>query len=441
MALFGLFKRDRKKTFNISDENRIWIEECFNWLIGSFGLPNKNSQLYTYTESLFPNSFHNKEIQIGNLIKDISHILQIESSNISYELIEDIRDSYGIPYEIEGLPFESETKKVGNTYRIFIAKSLLPDRLLARLINELVTVKLFENQIRFDIGDGNDNLMVYFAAIYFGFGVILSQNLFNSGVTFDGTWETKWNYNSDIPQEMLAYCFAIYLKVSEQDISPFKDEISNDFFNILENAMMCFESSSGDLLSRTELEANDLYFQSQCLIKKYEYEKALQKLNEIISISDNMKTVSFISYVYERMGYIRLREQKYEDSIHYFIKSIELEHDNYIAIDNLAYSLIKMGDVIQGKKYIDKSISLTYKDMASIYRNLALYYWAKGYSDEAEENFILSFESALVPVFLLEFDFSQFLLSQGKKEESDKFLMLSIEKGEPESLKGKDSIN
>lgn len=437
MGLFGFKKKNKKVEFQIYENEKLWIEESFNWLVSAFGLPNKNTELITFTDKYFPHTHANSELKIENIIKDLSDILKLDSAEISFEIQKDIRDFQGTPYEIEGLSFESDTEKNGNKYKIFVANSLPPNRLLSRLIVELVVIKMYESELHFDTDNGME--LIYFAAFYLGFGLILSQNLFDTGTSYDisSHWETKWNYHSEIPQEILVYAFALYLKISENEISSLKEKLPSDFINLLYDALEYAELYPSNLLSKKELDANNLYFQAQNFIKNYEYESATLKLNEIISMHDEKNPISFISYVFERLGYIKIREMKFNESISYFQKALEIDSNNYIAEDNIAYALIKMGDIKEGKKYIDKSIQLAVKDMASIYRNLALYFWAKGYFDEAEDNFTLSLESVSVPVFLLELDYSKFLLAKGEKEKSNKYLQLSIAKGEPEATKTK----
>jgi len=434
MGLFGFRKKEKKVEFQINEVDKFWIEESFNWLVSAFGLPKKKAELITYTDNYFPYTFAENELKIENIIKDLSNLLQLDSKKISFEIQKDIRDAYGVPYEFEEMPFEIETEKSNSGYKIVIANSLPPNRLLHGLIQELIVIKLTENELRFDTGE-DTNLFVGLAGVYLGFGIILSQNLFDIGMASDGFWETTWNYSSEMPQEMLAYSLAIYLKAFDCERLPLKEELPNDFFNLLKSALEYVELYPSDLLTKVELEANDLYFQSGNLIGNYEYESAILKLNEIISTINNVTPVSIITYVFERLGYIEIRKEKFEESIQYLQKALEINNNNFLARDNIAYALIKMGKIKEGKKHIDKSISLAVKDMAFIYRNLALYFWAKGNMEEAEENFILSFEAISVPVFLLELDYSKFLLAKGEKEKSNEYLQLSITKREPEALK------
>ncbi len=137
--------------------------------------------------------------------------------------------------------------------------------------------------------------------------------------------------------------------------------------------------------------------------------------------------------VFERLGYIEIRKGNFAESIPHLEKALKIDGNNFEALDNISYAFIKMGEIKECKKHIDKSISLEVKDMAFIYRNLALYFWAKGNVEEAEENFTLSFEAISIPVYLLEFDYAKFLLAKGEEEKSNEYLQLAIKKGEPEA--------
>jgi len=59
-------------------------------------------------------------------------LLQIQEEKISFEVGSDIRDSYGMPPEIEGKPFETELEVEEGKYKIHIANSLQkhPKRLI-----------------------------------------------------------------------------------------------------------------------------------------------------------------------------------------------------------------------------------------------------------------------------------------------------------------------
>ena len=104
MGLFGFKKKEKKIEFQITEDDRLWVEENFNWLVGSLGLPSKNTELILYTDKYFPNIYADNELKVENIIKDLSDILQLNSIEISFEIEKDVRDFQGVPYEIEGAP-------------------------------------------------------------------------------------------------------------------------------------------------------------------------------------------------------------------------------------------------------------------------------------------------------------------------------------------------
>jgi hypothetical protein len=85
-------------------------------------------------------------------------------------------------------------------YKIQIANSLQkhPKGRIYSLVYEFIRIQLTDSKLQFDTGDDTD-LCIYLAGIYFGFGVLLSQNLKDTGRIDDGFWETKWNCISDTP--------------------------------------------------------------------------------------------------------------------------------------------------------------------------------------------------------------------------------------------------
>ena len=79
-------------------------------------------------------------------------------------------------------------------------------------------------------------------------------------------------------------------------------------------------------------------------------------------------------------------------------------------------------------------------NIAYTYRNFALYYQAKGEVTKAEDYFKKSFESKTDSVDLLEYHYSDFLITNGETEKGLEFLKKAVEKGEPESIERMNEI-
>lgn len=99
---------------------------------------------------------------------------------------------------------------------------------------------------------------------------------------------------------------------------------------------------------------------------------------------------------YNNLGYYSIRIKNYEQSVSYFKNSIQIIPDYGYAYDNLGYALIQLGELEDGKEWLDKAMETENNDVAYTYRNLALYYQAKGDINKAEEYFKKSLNPQLI---------------------------------------------
>ncbi len=438
MNLFGLFKNKENNKFHITEPDRLWVEDNYRWLIKVFGYPYGENEQILLSENYFPKTFKDDKVLIENIIKDLCSLLQIQEEKISFEVVNDIRDSYAMPYEIEGKPFETELEIEQGKYKIHIANSLQkhPKRLTYSLVYEFIRIKLTENKLQFDTSDDTD-LFIYLAGIYFGFGVLLSQNLKDIGRVNDGFWETKWNYISEMPNEIMAFALATYSKLIKKDSPKWKENLPSDLKNQFEKAIKYLADNPSKLYDKKELEANELFKIAYDQYLKNEFEEAIDNLKKILFLTndDLMK-----ADVYNNLGYYCIRLKNYEQSLSYFKNSIQIIPDYGYANDNLGYALIQLGKLEEGKEFLEKALATENNDVAYTYRNLALYYQAKGEVNKAEDYFKKSFDSITDSVDLLEYHYADFLIQNGKTDKGLEFLKKAVEKGEPEAIEKMNEI-
>jgi Tfp pilus assembly protein PilF len=433
MKLFGFNKKKENDKFRITEPDRLWVEDNFKWLIKVFEYPYLESEQILLTESYFPKTLKADKVMIENIIEDLCYLLQIQESKVTFEFINDIRDSYGVPYEIEGNPFETDFETIDENYKIIIANNLQkhPKRLIYSLVYEFIRIKLTDNKLQFDTGDDTD-LFIYLAGIYFGFGVLLSQGLKDMGRVDDGFGETKWNYISDMPYEIMAFGLATYSKLVEQDSPKWKDNLPSELKRQFEKALTYLDENPSQLCDKKELEANKLFRTANDLYKKNDFEGAISNLQKILFITkDDIMKVD----VYNNLGYYNLRLKNYEQSVQYFKNSVQIEPNYGYSNDNLGYALIQLGNLEEGKVWLNKAIETENSDMAYTYRNLALYHQAKGEFDLAENFFKKAFDSVNYPVDLLEYHYADFLFQKEETNEGLKYLEMAVKKGEPEAIK------
>jgi len=438
MKLFGFNKKIKEPKFRITEPDRDWVEDNFKWLIKVFGYPSRQSEQILITDKFFPKTFSTSDLIVQNLIEDLCNLLGVDSSKIRFELHEDLRDVYGMPFEMEGKPFETETEVTENNYKIHIAKSISkrPNRLVFSLIYEFIKIRLTENKLQYDTGD-DTSLFIFIAGIYFGFGIPLSQNLTDRGRIDDGFWETKWNYVSEMPSEVMAFGLATYSKLIEQDNPEWKNELSQENRILFEGAIAFLNDSPSTVFSKAELDANDLFHLADQEYKKRNYEEAISNLQKILFLTNDELLKSD---VYNNIGYYQIRSGDYEKSITNFDKALQIDPNYGFAYDNLGYSLIQMGQIEEGKQQLEKALKTENNDNAYTYRNLALYHLAKNELEQAESNFKLAFESETVPVDLLELHYANFLINQGETEKGIEYLEKAVEKGEPEAIERMNEI-
>jgi tetratricopeptide (TPR) repeat protein len=439
MRFFGFWKNRDNTPFRITETDRLWVEENFHWLIQAFGYPYRESEQILLSEKYFPKTFKDTKVSIDNIIDDLCLLLQIQKANISFEVLKDVRDIHGIPYEIQGKSFETELGVENGNYKIYVAHSLLeyPQRLIYSLVYELIKIKLIENKLQFDTGEDTD-LFLYLAGIYFGYGVMLSQNMKVEGRRNDGVWETKWNYISEMPIELMAFALATYAKLIEQDSPKWMDDLPSDLQKQFAKAIKYLGENSNKLYDKNELEANDLFYLAHNQYLKNEFKEAIANLKKILPLTndDVMK-----AYVYNNLGYYNLRLSNYKLSVSYFKNALQLTPKYGYACDNLAYALIQLGELKQGKEWLDKAMESENNNPAYTYRNYALYYQAKGDVNEAQRYFKMSFEATSDSVDLLEFHYADFLIKNAEKETGLEFLRRAVEKGEPEAIRKMKEIN
>jgi hypothetical protein len=420
----------------ITPADKEWIEDNFEWLIKVFGYPGSFTKQVLPDKAYFPETFNNKALRVESVVVDVSKLLNLDRAKISFEIEKDIRDSHDTPYEFIDMPFEAELathEQDGNThYRLFIANSLLdnPDRLVFNIILNLVTMRLLESKVAFETEEDETHLFIYLASIYFGFGVIIAQNLVSSGMLQLGTWEKKWNYSSMIPPKVVAYAMALFESLMNRPLPDWKPYLPADFTKDFNTAVVFIKETPSGLFDNSEKSAADLMQEANTQYSNNDFEGAITTLQKASFLTTDVLLKADIS---NYIGYNYLRLQQFEKSIPHFQKAIELDSGYGYANDNLGFAFIMLGDLLSGKHYLDIAMQTENNIEAYSYRNLALYHQKRGDGRLAEDYFQKAI-TASAEVDLLEYFYAIFLLEHGKKEEGMACLQAAVDKQEPEAI-------
>lgn len=432
MKIFGINIGSGDKKPKITEDDKNWIIENFRWLLRVYGYPGKQSIQYLFDKEHFPETLRHTEINIDSIITDLCVLLNLERNKISVELVEDIRDSYGVPYQFEGMPFECDSEKIDNSYKITLAKAMLNHhkRVIYNLVREMVKIRLEESKLQYDTGDDSP-YFIYLACILHGFGVILANLLEESGRRQVGMWETNWHFISKMPAPLMAFGLATYSMISNEEKPVWRNYLSNEIKDEFDLSVEFIKVSQISLYDEQEVNSVELFRQAEKEYKSNDFEQAISTFQKILfSTKDNYLRAD----VYNFIGYAQIRMGEYGKSIDNFRKAIEL-NDNYAyAYDNLGYSFIQTGELEKGMRCIEKAMLLENNDNAYSYRNMALYYERKNETALCEEYFKKSFSEIKIPVDLLEYHYGRFLLNTGRKEEGLKYIEMAVDKNEPEAI-------
>jgi tetratricopeptide (TPR) repeat protein len=431
MKIFGMDLGSGSQ-FKITEDDRTWVEENFRWLKMVFGYPNKMEEQVLVNAKFFPATFGSAEVRVENVIQDLCHLFGIASETVKFEMHTDLRDFNNIPYEIEGKVFECETELKKGDHKIYVANSLLkrPDRLIYSLIYEFIRIRLTESELEYDAGGDDTELFIYLAGIYYGFGVVLANNLLDSGRSSDGLWEIKWNYVSEMPQPVMAFSLATYANLTGDNDPLWKNEFKGEFKKMFEDAITYLTQNPNDLYDEREVKANDLFIEANEHFDNNDLEGAIDALQKILFLTTDE---SMKADVYNNMGYYYLRKKNYAQGISNFRKALALAPEYGFANDNLGYSLIMTGELEEGKSYLEKALATENNDIAYTYRNFALYYQRRNELALAEEFFQKAFNEN-TPVDLLDYHYAEFLAEQGDDENAKAFYLMSAAKKEDEGL-------
>ena len=432
---------------SITQADRVWVERSFKYIINVFGFSGELTEQINFSEKYFPQTFKNKTLEANALVEDLCNYLSLDIKRITVEYEKDIRDMPLTPYQVSGNVFHSNLEIVsdtiiGNRYYVQLANQLKQnqDLLLIRLIIELLKIKLAETKANLNI-ESVSNPFMYMLGIYFGFGYILSTKLYEIGVEYRAGWQRTWKFNSGVPPQMMAYGLAFFAiiqnngypewveKLSQQMIEEF--DLSIEFLSAFDVDVFIKEEKPQD-----EFIADEIMKQVQRFYSENNFEAAISEIRKVILLTNNSRK---LASRYCSLGYYYLRLKKYEESIPYFVKSLECKPDFGYSWDNLGFAYIMTGKFEEGKESIEKAMATGSDDKAYSQRNLGIYHMKKNEMEDADECFQKAFEMK-TKVDLLEYFCAQFLFQKGNKKEGLRYLEMAVANGEPEAVEFMDEV-
>jgi Tfp pilus assembly protein PilF len=410
------------KTFSISTSDRVWIEENFKWLIEIFGYPNQYQPLYSWDEKHFPESYNATDFLPHRFVEECARLFELDIENTLDPYPAFLSSSASTVLK-RSVVFEN------NEFRMYLPSDLYGNRdlMVRELVLSLVEIKMREGELEFDMGGDDNHLFMYAAAIFLGAGFLLVDG-------FDGrSYEQpviRWDGRQQLPARVYAFMLAFYCRISGCSQDVFLSSVNEQMRKVLIRAFAHLDEHPSNVFVQAEIDAHRLFSEADEFFENNLLEEAEQALQKVLFVTsdDHMK-----ADVYNNMGYCHLRMGNLPKSITCFRKALSFGSEFGYANDNLGYALILSGELEKGKIYLDKAVQTRNNDLAYSYRNYALYYFRLNDFVRAEEMFNKAF-AADVPVDLLEYHYSQFLIARGERDHAVQILRRAAGKNEPEVL-------
>ncbi len=422
-------KKKNNDKIIISDADRQWVNDEFYELLLRFGYPKEEWVQFNFSVAFFPDTFSHHQISIDNLIEDLIYLIDIKNDNISYEVISDIKSSGKIPYMIKGKVFETQTIFNEDNSHIFVAKSLLkqPNRLIFNLVYEIIKIKMQDKGLlRKDRPE--TYYQIFIVGTFFGFGLILSQNLINIGRKSDSFWETQWNYNSLMPSPIMAYTLALFSELNNNTQPDWINQLPKDISKEYQKCTQYLSKHKIDYIDINRYKSLELEREARRLSKQHQYEQAISKLTEALQLTDHGK---YQAGFYVDIGYYYILSNQLDYAEINLNKALEIFPSSPYANNNMGYVLIRKEKLEEGKAFLDKVTNSKDPIIVSyLHRDLGVYYLKKNNLDKAKEHFDIAFSFTDINVDSLNFHYAEYLLQIGNKEEAIKHLQISADNNE-----------
>ena len=211
----------------VTDEDRDWIEDSLKYLINEFGYDKiKNLKTITPTTDYFDYNFKGTEKDAEYLLNKIMSLMDIKGWRIKLMFYSEqpLEFSEGVlatpSKNLKGGWKGSAGRYVDKGYGkkevwIEMGQLMKPQSLIATISHELSHYKLLgENRI-----EENDEYLTDLTAISYGFGIFISNSLFDFS-QWTGSTHQGWQMNNKgyLPEQMVAYAIALLIKFREESI-------------------------------------------------------------------------------------------------------------------------------------------------------------------------------------------------------------------------------
>lgn len=193
---------------NFDLTRKLWHWRSSNALFQKLGAPAATQ--ITGDAEEFP--IYGRSEDSRDLIHDLAAQMNFGPAAFRFEIVEDIRDTYGLPYQMQDAPLNVEVLREGAGYAVHIAKSILDSLEFAVAAVYAMAKARLEGAYGLPAGDPEGKLANSFlelAAIHMGYGAFLLRHGTDFKVQDDGLWQRTSRRRTSIPNPEIAYAMAV----------------------------------------------------------------------------------------------------------------------------------------------------------------------------------------------------------------------------------------
>lgn len=421
--------------FVISLTEKKWLAQTILWLHKKFGFPKDGGKRIELDEIHFPR-FSADQGNPVHLMKDISGLLDMGDLDFELEIIKDIRDTVGVPYQMVGKPVNVYITRLDDGKCIAqVANSIRESfDLLLGSIHELTKLKL---RLAMDLteeafDEKSTKIFLEVAAIYFGFGFLLLNHGSEVEIRSRIFWQTTSTRRTSLSRHKIAYVLSLCFDSSVLTAS---GKLSKNAQSILAEAAQDLESdiaNGGPEL----LDVKRYYRRRNYEISRTKTFSSTGKFREKALYLDDARKVGlndrFHGIVCNNLGYCHLRLGDFEKAQSLFFEAIPLIPDEVYLRNNLCLLHLKKGETEAAEKIIRK-INLEEKGNDYTRRNQGILLLLLGEYGEAEKIFEALIESGST-VDLVDYYAAVLYLKLNDSGRSEKYRMKSKALNDPEAF-------
>lgn len=406
----------------VTEEVRQWLEECFTWLIETFGVESiRQRKVLVPDHADFPVEYDGSFKSLSVFAGIVARQMEIDPALIRIDVYIDGQREDALEGKISAGQYFG--KQEDGKYHIGVEQRILknPVNTVATLAHEMAHIKLLgEEKTKY-----NNEEVTDLTTIIFGLGI------FNANTSFAFTGNSNaWSVDSSgyLTQMEWAYALALFAYTRKEEAPEWIEFLNRDIRNDVIKSLNFIRQNPDKLFTPREKKVQQLDPRRKIInnildhSESRDFESVIEGYKKWIEIDQNDWAP------FNNIGYNLIHLKRYEEAMGYLHQAIAISPHEAFPYNNLGYCNLQLGNFKEALANIQKSCEIDpYNSFA--WRNLGAYYLATGNAETALEHF----ESASLidpDTEMLNFYFAKAYYKLADAKKALEYAKASIEAGE-----------